>query len=401
MVITKPQFQEYSPKEFFIVLSVILLSKSLYYESLGTNILLIIFSSFLMISTNFINLKINKIVLLYIFGMIILVLINVDTNYSSFLVLINRMFIALLLIYLVPFERFSKAFIDIILIISIISWFSWLVILLDIPSFLPNFNGIDGRSLRNFIFFGVWENFIDYKIFRNSGLWWEPGAFQIFVNLAFIFSLVNNTMTMKRYSIFLITIITIVSTTGFIVFLILSLIYFKKYFTLKKNVLLRLIIFLISTVFTMIYMAPMIYDKLDSDSLSFSSFLSRYYDFLISFNMFVDNILIGYGFGSQIEKAVPYGENLIGYYLYDLSKPTGADGITMFIAQVGVFGLILVFPFLFPKYYNHMKLFDKLLISLSLFLMFNTENFTFLLIFTLLTFYGLLKNKFNTKENKL
>jgi hypothetical protein len=37
-------------------------------------------------------------------------------------------------------------------------------------------------------------------------------------------------------------------------------------------------------------------------------------------------------------------------------------------------------------------LIDSLLISLTLFLMFNTQNFTNILIFTVLTFYGLIKN---------
>lgn len=400
-MLTKLQFKEYSIKDFFIVLSVILISKSLYYESYGTNILLIGFLSFLMLITNFKYLKINKMILLYIFGIVTLLLINIDTNYSSFFVLINRVLIAILVIYLITFEKFSKAFIDIILIISVISWFSWLVILLDIPSFLPNFTGIDGRPLRNFIFFGVWEKFVTYKTFRNSGLWWEPGAFQLFVNLAFIFTLINNTMTMKRYGIFLITIITITSTTGFLVFIILSLIYSKKYFYFIKSVLLYLVIFLILFCVSLVFLIPIIYDKFNSDSSSFISFLSRYYDLLISFNMFIDNIFMGYGFGSQIEKAIPYGENLIEHQLYYLSTPTGADGITMFIAQVGIFGFVLISPFLFPRYSNHLKLSDRLLISLSLFLMFNTENFTFLLIFTLLTFYGLIKNKIYFKENKI
>lgn len=399
-MLTKLQFNDYSIKDFFIVLGVILISKSLYYESYGTNILLVGYLFFLMLITNFKYLKINKMILLYIFGIVALLLINIDTNYSSFFVLVNRILIAILVIYLITFERFSRAFIDIILVISVVSWFSWIVILLDIPSFLPNFTGIDGRPLRNFIFFGVWEEFVTYKTFRNSGLWWEPGAFQLFVNLAFVFTLINNTMTMKRYSIFLITIITITSTTGFLVFIILSLIYFKIFF-FRKSALLYLVIFLILFCVSLVFLVPIIYDKFNSDSSSFVSFLSRYYDLLVSFNMFIDNIFMGYGFGSQIEKAIPYGENLIGHQLYYLSTPTGADGITMFIAQVGIFGFVLIFPFLFPRYSNHLKLFDRLLISLSLFLMFNTENFTFLLIFTLLTFYGLIKNKIYFKENKI
>lgn len=86
---TKLQFKEYSIKDFFIVLSVILISKSVYYESYGTNILLIWFLSYLLLITNFKYLKINKMILIYTLGIVTLLLINIDTNYRSFFVLIN------------------------------------------------------------------------------------------------------------------------------------------------------------------------------------------------------------------------------------------------------------------------------------------------------------------------
>lgn len=202
----------------------------------------------------------------------------------------------------------------------------------------------------------------------------------------------------KKDVVFLITIITIFSTTGFLVFILLNLIYFKKFFHLNKKNILYLGLFLVLLLASFIYLTPIIYDKFDSNSNSFASFLSRYYDLLISANMFIDNIFFGYGFGSQIEKAIPYGENLIKYDLY--SAPTGADGITMLISQVGILGFILLVPFLFPKYINHLSVLDKIVISISLFLMFNTENFTFILIFIILTFYGLVKNEISFRKEK-
>ena len=58
-----------------------------------------------------------------------------------------------------------------------------------------------------------------------------------------------------------------------------------------------------------------------------------------------------------------------------------------------IFGIFFIYPLLFPVYCKHMKLYSRLLISLSLFLLFNTQYFTNMLIFTLLTFYGLAKYK--------
>ena len=128
-------------------------------------------------------------------------------------------------------------------------------------------------------------------------------------------------------------------------------------------------------------------------SNSFISFLSRYYDFIISYNLFIDNFILGYGFGSQIENAIPYGADLIGHDVYySLNRPTGSDGISMFIAQIGIFSFIFLAPFLVPKYYAYLHFAQKLIISVSLLLMFNTENFTFILIFTILSIYGIVGN---------
>ena len=398
-MLSKSNSKEHSTRDFFIVFAVILLSKSLYYESYGANYLLIGFFFLLafILIPNIKNFKIEKIILLYSLGLIVIILLNLETNYRSLFVLISRLLIAIIIIHLISFERFSKIFINIILALSIISWLALFIIHFDIQSPLPSFTSVhyieevQGRILRNFIFFGVDTELIKYNIHRTSSIWWEPGAFQLFVNLAVIFSLINNTLTFKRYAIFLITILTAMSTTGLLAFSILSLIFFKKYLNLKNNALLYLIPFFV-VVLGSIFIAPIIIEKLNTSHLSF---LSRYHDVVISIHMFADNFLLGYGYGTTVEKAIPYGEDLIGYELYHSSRPSAADGITGFIAQVGILGFVFMYPFLFPKYCNHLRVSDSLLISLSLLIIFNTQNFTNILIFSVLTFYALIKNNKN------
>ena len=66
-------------------------------------------------------------------------------------------------------------------------------------------------------------------VFRNCGPFWEPGAFQGFVNLAIIIELLGNKVRDKKWnlrmSIFVVTIITTYSTGGYIV-LALNFIYY-------------------------------------------------------------------------------------------------------------------------------------------------------------------------------
>jgi hypothetical protein len=385
----------YSFRELITVIGIILLSKSLYYESYGENILLIVFLGFLFFSFNILKLKIHVPVLLYISSLLFIIILNPDSQFDSVLVLIVRFSIAIFIVHILSFQKFSKIYVDIILFLSFFSISTLLIIHFNIDSFLPDFTAMDGRHIRNFVLFGVPEGNFIHGIFKNSGLWWEPGAFQLFVNLAFIFTIISNSISHKKYILFFITILTIGSTTGFIVFSLLSLIYFKKHLAnVQKKYLFFLIVITASFFFFLLsYVSPLIYDKFNQDSISFISFLSRYYDFIISCNLFIDNFILGYGFGSQIENAIPYGADLIGHDVYySLNRPTGSDGISMFIAQIGIFSFIFLAPFLVPKYYAYLHFAQKLIISVSLLLMFNTENFTFILIFTILSIYGIVGN---------
>lgn len=393
MNISQFKDETYKTIDFILVIVVILLSKSLYYESYGANILLIIFLFLLVFFERISKVKVNILLILYSLLLLTIVLSNLESQFSSILVLVSRIFIGIIIIYLISFHKFSEIFIKIIIIISIVSWLSWIIIAFDIKSILPPFTSIDGRILRNFLFFGVWENFIEYSVFRNAGLWWEPGAFQLFINIAFLFSIVNNTINKKKYLIFLITLLTTVSTTGFIIFLMLSFVYFRKYFVLKRSRIIHLIIILFFLFIFLILLSPVLFDKFDiNNNGAFPSFLSRYYDLNISWNLFLDNFFLGYGFG-QLENTIPYREVFINDDLYALSTPSGSDGITMFVSQIGILGLLLIIPLLIPKYFMHLDFINKFIISVSIFIMFNTENFTFTLIFIVLTFYGIIGNK--------
>ncbi|MCE9681666.1 O-antigen ligase family protein [Halomonas alkalisoli] len=394
-------YQNNTPLCVFSVLCVILLSKSLYFESYGQNNLLIIYLFFLVllvILRNF-HLKIDLYLLLFACSLIVIPLINPDSAVSSILVLVVRVLIGILFVSLIPFQVFARYYIKIILILSVISWLTWPVIYFDVYSLVPDFTPIDERITRNYILFGVWDSFVLHQTFRNSGLWWEPGAFQVFVNLAFIFMLVTNTVSLKKYFLLLITIITINSTVGFIVFFLLSFVFLADK-AKSSSVLIKLryaTILIITLIVCTILFIPVVLDKFTAVSNSFVSFQSRYFDFLISFNMFLDNPFIGYGFGTQVENAIPYGQQLLGQHKYNLVKPTGADGLTMFLAQVGFIGFIFLFYFIFPRYAYKKGLFSGLIFSLCLTLIFNTQNFTFTIIFIVLLFYGLVGYK---KQNR-
>jgi hypothetical protein len=394
MILRDNQGVQYRFKDFFIVLSCILLSKSLYYETYGNNLLLGVFLAFLIFTVKPSRLTINKFVLFYVLFFIFLVGLNTETKLSSLIVLLLRLLIAAYVVHILDFRKFSIIYTKIILFICLTSLSYLFIIYFNLPSFLPDFIGLDERPLRNFLFFGVSGNFVKYSIYRNSGLWWEPGAFQLFINLAFMFTLVNKTITNKLYVVFGLAIMSTLSTTGILVYILLSTIYWRKVIKDSRNKFLYLLVIFLFSGAVAIIGVPFLLIKFGAGNVAEESvsFLSRYYDFIISFNLLKDNLLLGYGFGSQIENAIPYGIELLGSAQYKLINPTGSDGLTMLIAQCGLISLVFLFPFLLPKYAKNQDIINRILIVISLIIMFNTENFTFVLIFTLLSFYGIVGN---------
>lgn len=372
------------------VVLVTLLTKSLYFESYGENLLLGVgLMYFLLQLRGVITAVVPVRLYFFILGYFLLVIVNPMTQVSSVIVLVVRMLIAFAVIVLIPFRQFCSLFSRVIFFLGIASLLSPLVITLNIPSFLPAFSGIDGRPLRNFVLFGVSEGMIQNSVFRNSGLWWEPGAFQVFLNLAVLFDILTDRITPQRFLAWAVIILSVGSSTGNIVFALLGAVYLAQLFALSRHRILASIGWTLGSLVVIGGVLPGLIDKLNPDSVSVISFLSRFYDFQISWDLFVKNWGLGYGFGSQILVAIPAGVDLLGSEVYfSLAKPTGSDGITMLIAQCGLPMLVFIFPLLLPRYTRSRSCLVRLLLFIALFLVFDTENLSFHLLFMVLTFYG-------------
>lgn len=383
----------YTKSEFVSVVIIILLSKSLYYESFGENFLLFPLAFYLAHRAYKVNVKIKLKLIVYTIGLLSLILINPDANYNSVAVLVIRTVIAILIVSLISFKSFSFAFIDVMRLISLFSLFSLIFIILQIPSPLPNFIATDERELFNYIFFSVSELDFDETNLVNTGLWWEPGAFQIFVNLAFLFAIVNEVVNKNIFILFFLTILTTGSTSGIICFALLSSAFFSQKF-LKKNGLIY-IISLGITLFTLYFAyGNEILNKVFYKSEESFSFISRATDLTISYELFKENLIMGYGFANVFYQEKETALRIINDQVLKV-EPTGADGITMYIAQLGILSFLFLIPFLWPKYLDKFNILQKVLILISLVVLFNSQNFTFILIFNILTYYGLLK-----RENK-
>ena len=123
-------------------------------------------------------------------------------------------------------------------------------------------------------------------------------------------------------------------------------------------------------------------NKFNASSYNYGSFVSRYADFEVALKMFIDHPIIGSGFG-----------NLNIWWKYaEFIGGTGSNGLFFLIANTGIFSLLILIPIIFPSYIINFHRIDRLLISLTIFLLFLSENFTIILVFSILFSYGCAKN---------
>lgn len=378
-----------------IIILSILISKSLYYETFGENKLIILIFGLTILNVLYKSYRkqfflLKKNVLLYLL-IILVIFVNPNAKMSTSLVFTALLTISLCFTSIIPLSRFTKVFYNLTKVLMIASFFRYLFILTDLPSIFPNFISIEGDHYTNFVFFGILENEQTFLgIVRNNGLWWEPGAFQVIINLAFLLGLAFKRVSTKDYFIFLVGIISTGSTAGIIIFSLLSFIYFRKNMNYKLIFISVLLIvpFLFATSFYEIVLES----KLNLDNASANS---RFNDSVVAIKMFLDYPFIGTGMG-DIE--------ILEKYTSKYSYGTGSNGIILLLANLGILSFIIFIPLIFPGYLKGFnKTIDKIIVSLSLFFIFSTQNFTIMLIFSILIFYGAKKYEpinFIDSENK-
>lgn len=163
-------------------------------------------------------------------------------------------------------------------------------------------------------------------ILRNCGPFWEPGAFQGFINLAIVFELLGyNERNVKWYIrmlIFVITVITTFSTGGYMV-LALSFIYFiifNKW--LRNDYKIVLLIFFILIALTIFFNTNFLYEKISNDKGRLGTSISDLFSDSILYTLF------GYGFAEEsiAQSSIKSASSVFNLFMY-----------------TGVFGMILYY----------------------------------------------------------
>jgi hypothetical protein len=183
----------------------------------------------------------------------------------------------------------------------------------------------------------VLVTFNQYEHLRNSGPFWEPGAFAVFLNVAILFNVMSNKKLFdKKNILFIITIVTTLSTAGYLsLFFIITSVYLIVNPSLKKVFILApMVIFFTIFIINMSFLLPKIKDNViiaeNDNSSRFGSALSDY-------QLIYKNPFIGYGKDIQ---------NKYGTSTWNLKKMHRNNGFTNFITEWG----LIIFVFYFANY---------------------------------------------------
>lgn len=267
----------------------------------------------------------------------------------------------------------------IIYYINILYFFTLISLTFYILSFLPGFSDFIISQIAPFFkspfvdpnaFYKPSPNIIVFNYnpslmteFRNSGPFWEPGAFAVYLIFALLFNIIlKGNLFDKKNIFFIITIITTFSTGGYIAFFIVI----SGYYLFNKKMSHKLIsIFFILASISIYTTTSFLEKKVEHNiSLADETTSSRFGSALADFNLFKQSPFVGWGRGPM-----RYGGEQAFFFGQDQHRN---NGVFILLATYGFFGSLL--------YYI---LFYKSLFTINSFFKFR-KGFSFVLFITTL-----------------
>lgn len=300
-----PSKLDYYKNIFLVFLLIATTGMEYFYRSQNYILIGFIISSFIFIKE---GLKIEKTfyitVMLFLVAEMFQYLMFGGFSFRTFIGTYIRLFFAYSIISIVKFN-FYKYYIRVIYLLSLIS------LVFYVGSFLPSSENFYTNVLANIVpqFFeidGFYEPRPNIVIFtfestlfsehRNSGPFWEPGAYGVFLTLALVINHVyQRSFYTKENIVFIISIITTLSTTAFICLAFYYL--FNNYEKIKRNVLYSIVFISFAILFILLYeRIPFLKDKIEYNiEIAGETTSSRFGSAIADFNSFKRSPVFGLG----------------------------------------------------------------------------------------------------------
>lgn len=345
------------------------------------------------------ELTFNKRKVVAVFLMASLLLFNkiLTSDTSSFTFrLIILLFIAFFFSELYTLDKFVYYLSNIIIFLCIYS----LIATYSVISFPTIFNRIFPvihHSMKNMYFLDTGFCFVYMPEFgmqyRNYSIFFEPGVFQFYINLALILELWyrKNTNNLNfRIGVYLVTLVSTFSTAGLLVGGII-LAYYSLFNSKGSNglkVKLGMISSILVIVFAGKFLIPDLHvllnesiNKISGENIGGSAY-SRIGSLYAYFNAWIEKPLIGWGYERGISEV---GEMFLSRYTVDNTN-------TIF-TNLGIYGSLYggIYLFLFCMFFSKLKsnLITKIVALTAMLLSINNERFIDSTLIFIMLFYSL------------
>jgi len=286
-------------------------------------------------------------------------------------------------------EKFFAIFSNIIVIIAAISvvlyWFNADIVASGV---FPRVKTDEQTTYINLLVYCINTSIVH----RNSGVFWEPGAFQIYLNLALLYVLHNTTLKRRgiKIAILIIALLTTISTMGYICAALILIAYFLRTDMKAKFKGLALVLTIFWALGSIIL--PIVIESfsykfgLDGGGVS-QNVTSRINPFLLDLHLISDNPIGLFGVDYYAEKLREYS------MIYALPYVSSSCTITMVAAVYGLIpGLIVAYGvFLISRKFLNKKV--NWILVVPLMLMFTTESFLTFPLYYYLAFMGYKEGK--------
>ncbi|MBN8569085.1 MAG: hypothetical protein J0M18_05600 [Ignavibacteria bacterium] len=181
------------------------------------------------------------------------------------------------------------------------------------------------------------------EIPRNSGPFWEPGGFSVFLFIALTFNLIRDKKFFnKKNTIFLIALLTTQSTTAYLAFFIFVCIYILiSYRSIYSFIMMPVLIFIFLNLYTNLNFMEEKVDKMykDSQKAGTEKVYSRIVSGKINMENFYSSPIFGIGRFFQVAD----------------DQNTGNNGTTLLLAEFGAVGFGYYFIMMFLSYRKYCR----------------------------------------------
>ena len=192
-----------------------------------------------------------------------------------------------------------------------------------------------GNSYRYYNYYEIFFTYHYNQVLpRLSGLFWEPGVYQIYLNWALFLYIFEEKENKRELLVLLSSIILTKSTSGYCIAAVLMVVYINKSrFFSKKN---RMLLTIVGITFASIISAVVVYKKVQTtgNDIYGSAFL-RFSDISNGLSIFFKYPFTGVGFGNETE-----------FMELDIHGRGSSNGLISYAYMTGIIGLVIaLYPF--------------------------------------------------------